>query len=45
MILVMKEHTDKAQIENLITWLKTQGVETHLSEGKFQTILGLVGDT
>ena len=45
MILVLKENTKDAQIENLITWLKTQGVEPHLSKGRYQTILGLVGDT
>ena len=45
MILVLKETAQKAQIDNLITWLKTQGIEPHLSEGKYQTILGLVGDT
>ena len=45
MILVLKDKTSEAQIENLITWLKTQGVEPHLSRGKYQTILGLVGDT
>lgn len=45
MILVLKENTKEAQIDNLITWLKTQGVEPHLSRGKYQTILGLIGDT
>lgn len=45
MILVLKENTQQNQIENLITWLKSMGVETHLSVGKYQTILGLVGDT
>lgn len=45
MILLLKQNTNKQQIDNLIKWLKEQGLETHLSEGQFQTILGLIGDT
>lgn len=45
MILLLKQNTDQQQIDNLIKWLKGQGLETHLSEGQFQTILGLIGDT
>ena len=45
MILVLKESASKAQIDNLIAWLKGMGVETHLSRGTYQTILGLIGDT
>ena len=45
MILLLKQHTDQQQIDNLVQWLKSQGLETHLSEGQFQTILGLIGDT
>lgn len=45
MILLLKQNTDQQQIDNLIKWLKGQGLQTHLSEGQFQTILGLIGDT
>ena len=45
MILVLKENASQAQIDNLIIWLKSMGVDTHLSVGRYQTILGLVGDT
>ena len=45
MILVLKETAKKPEVENLIGWLHGQGLETHLCEGKYQTILGLVGDT
>lgn len=44
MIAVLKKGTTKQQLENLTTWLKTQGLDVHVSEGKFQTIVGLVGD-
>ena len=45
MVLVIKKDAEKAQVDNLIAWLESQGLETHLSNGKYQTILGLVGDT
>ncbi len=45
MIVVLKPQTPQEKREHLIQWLKTQGVDIHLSEGKEYTILGLVGDT
>ncbi len=45
MILVLKKNTSDTQIENLVTWFDDMGIESHLSKGKFQTVLGLVGDT
>lgn len=45
MIAVLKDGVSDVQKKNLINWLKGQGVDIHLSEGKFQTVLGLVGDT
>ena len=45
MILLLKRNTEQQQIEHLMEWLKGLGLETHLVKGKFQTILGLIGDT
>ena len=45
MIAVLKVNTTDAQIESLSSWLKEQGLDVHLSKGRYQTILGLVGDT
>ncbi|MEE0775942.1 MAG: 3-deoxy-7-phosphoheptulonate synthase [Bacillota bacterium] len=45
MILLLKRNTEQQQIEHLMEWLKSLGLETHLVKGKFQTILGLIGDT
>ena len=45
MIVVLKQEINEKQIENLIGWLHTQGVDTHVSNGKEHTIIGLVGDT
>ena len=45
MIVILKKDVNQDQIENLIKWFNGMGIETHLSQGRFQTILGLVGDT
>ncbi len=45
MIAVIKKGTTDAQIENLSSWLRAQGLDVHLSRGSTHTIVGLVGDT
>lgn len=45
MITVLKAETTKKQRDKLIEWFKSQGLKVHISEGEFQTVLGLVGDT
>ncbi len=45
MIAVLKSGTTDRQIENLSTWLKTQGLDVHISKGSVHTVIGLVGDT
>lgn len=45
MIVILKKDVSNEQIENLTRWFNGMGIETHLSRGKYQTILGLVGDT
>lgn len=45
MIAVLKQGTTDTQIENLSAWLKSQGLDVHLSKGKTHTVIGLVGDT
>lgn len=45
MIIVLKENTEKEKREQLIDWLKQKGLDVHISVGKYQTVLGLVGDT
>lgn len=41
----MKAEATKAQINSVIERVKKEGLDIHLSEGKEQTIIGLVGDT
>lgn len=45
MITVLKPSTTPEQRDHLISWLKTQNLDVHISEGSEYTILGLVGDT
>jgi 3-deoxy-7-phosphoheptulonate synthase len=44
MIVVLKKGTSDEQLENLVAWLKAQGVEPDVSRGTDITIVGLVGD-
>ena len=45
MILVLKKDTRQEEMNNLITWLESQNVRTHISNGEYKTVVGLVGDT
>lgn len=45
MIIVVKRNCDKKEFDNLVKWVKNQGVETDISVGSSSTVLGLVGDT
>lgn len=43
MIVVLKHGVEAAKRTQLIDWLKAQGLVIHISEGEYQTVLGLVG--
>ncbi len=45
MVVILKQGADERQIEQLTAWLKSLNVDTHLSRGASQTLIGLVGDT
>ncbi len=45
MITVLKSTATKEQRDHLISWLESQNVQVHISEGSQYTVLGLVGDT
>ena len=45
MIVVLKHGVAKESRDQLISWLKNLGLAIHVSEGNYQTVLGLVGDT
>ena len=45
MVVVLKHGVAKESRDQLISWLNSLGLNIHVSEGSYQTILGLVGDT
>jgi 3-deoxy-7-phosphoheptulonate synthase len=45
MIAVLKAGAAPDRVEHLIGWLKDQGLGVHVSEGEYQTVLGLIGNT
>ena len=45
MVVILKEKHRQDQLDNLTNWLKSLGIDIHVSNGANQTILGLIGDT
>ena len=45
MIIILKDDPNPKQLDNLMQWLKSMGLQIHESRGENTTILGLVGDT
>ena len=45
MITVLKKGTSQSQIDHLISWLKSQNLDVHVSHGENYTVLGLIGNT
>ena len=45
MIVILRHNTNEEKRDQLIGWLKGQGVDVHISQGEYQTVLGLIGDT
>jgi len=45
MIVVLKPGVKQENRDQLIGWLKNLGLGVHISDGDYQTVLGLIGDT
>lgn len=45
MVVILKNHVEKAKIKQLISEIEQLGVQINYSEGSHTTIIGLVGDT
>ena len=45
MIAVLKQGTTQQQRDSLCDWFRGMGLQVHISQGEFQCILGLIGDT
>ena len=45
MIVILKPNVSEARRDQLIGWFKAQNLGVHISQGDYQTVLGLIGDT
>lgn len=45
MIIILRDNPEEKQLENLVSWLKSMGLDIHFSKGTNKTIMGLIGDT
>ena len=45
MIAVLRPQATEQQLQSLCQWIRSQGLTVHVSTGRYQTIVGLVGDT
>ena len=45
MIVVLKPNVEKESQDQLVSWLQNLGLGIHISEGDYQTVLGLIRDT
>ena len=45
MIAILKKNAAPEAEEHLIAWINKKGLQTHVSHGENETIIGLVGDT
>ena len=45
MIIIVKKEHEEQQLQNLINWVKKQGLEVDISQGSHSKVLGLIGDT
>ncbi len=45
MVIVLKHGVREEQRNQLVRWFEEQNLRVHLSQGEYQTVLGLIGDT
>ncbi len=45
MVVALKKNVSEERRQQLISWLKGMGIGVHISEGEFNTVIGLIGDT
>ena len=45
MIAVIKKSATEEQRAHLVNWIRSQGIDVHISDGQDYTVLGLIGDT
>ena len=44
MIIIVKPNAQEERVQDLIDWIRSQDLDTHVSRGSYTTIIGVVGD-
>jgi 3-deoxy-7-phosphoheptulonate synthase len=44
MLVIMRDHASRDQVQHVVDMLSEAGAEAHLSEGEVKTIIGVIGD-
>ena len=45
MVVAVKQNVSEEKLNSLVSFLKEQDINVHIVRGKYQTVLGLIGDT
>ena len=45
MIIIVKQGTKEERVQDLIHWIESQNLRTHVSTGDYSTVIGVIGDT
>ena len=45
MVIIVKPGTKEERIQELVHWIESQELRTHISTGDYTTIIGVIGDT
>ena len=45
MIIIINSKTKPEKINDLVNWIERKGLKTHITEGDYQNIIGVIGDT
>ena len=45
MIIIINSKTTPEKVSDLVNWIERTGLKTHITEGDYQNIIGVIGDT
>lgn len=45
MIIIINSKTKPEKVNDLVSWIERKGLKTHITEGDYQNIIGVIGDT
>ena len=45
MIIIINSKTEPEKVSDLVNWIERKGLKTHITEGDYQNIIGVIGDT